>query len=34
MEFNSIIGKEKTWNKYKNTFNNLERNINVWASTG
>lgn len=29
MEFNSIIGKEKTWNKYKNTFNNLERNINV-----
>ena len=32
MEFSSIIGKEKTWNKYKNTFSNLERNPNVRAS--
>lgn len=28
LEFNSIIGKEKTWNKYINTFNALERNLN------
>ena len=27
MEFNSIIGKEKTWEKYINTFANLERNL-------
>ena len=32
MEFNSIIGKEKTWNKYVNTFNKLERNDDVRAS--
>jgi 5'-3' exonuclease len=27
LEFNSIIGKEKSWEKYINTFSNLERNI-------
>lgn len=27
LEFNSIIGKEKSWEKYVNTFSNLERNI-------
>lgn len=27
LEFNSIIGKDKTWEKYINTFNLLERNI-------
>lgn len=27
-EFNSIIGKEKSWEKYIKTFENLERNIN------
>lgn len=26
-EFNSIIGKEKSWEKYVDTFSNLERNI-------
>ena len=26
-EFNSIVSKEKTWNKYINTFENLERNL-------
>ena len=26
MEFNSIIGKEKTWDKYIKTFDKLERN--------
>ena len=26
MEFNSIIGKDKTWNKYVNTFKHLGRN--------
>ena len=30
-EFNSIIGKEKSWKKYIKTFENLERNtLNVW----
>lgn len=29
MKFNSIIGKEKTWEKYINTFNKLERNKSV-----
>ena len=28
MKFTSIINKEKTWEKYLNTFKNLERNIN------
>ena len=27
MKFNSIIGKEKTWEKHVNTFANLERNL-------
>jgi DNA polymerase-1 len=27
MDFNSIIGKEKTWEKYINTFANLERKL-------
>lgn len=26
-EFNSLVGKEKSWNNFINTFNNLERNI-------
>ena len=26
MDFNSIVSKDKTWNKYVNTFNKLERN--------
>jgi 5'-3' exonuclease len=29
-DFNSIISKEKSWNKYKETFNNLWENINVY----
>ncbi len=32
MDFNSIVGKDKTWNKYVNTFKNLERNNNDSAS--
>jgi len=26
-EFNSLVGKDSTWEKYINTFNNLERNL-------
>ena len=25
-EFKSLVGKEKSWNNFINTFNNLERN--------
>lgn len=33
MEFSSIISKEKTWEKFKNTFNNLEKEGNFYASS-